>query len=153
MYKDNELYSLFSMDYERQQQSDFHRRIEKLYRRGGITRHQYMVARHNVHLEYGEFKLKVFEAVGMISHRQAQYARKHKEMVKNPYYLINVMRKEGRISREEAKELAKGTYQARAKEWNEVMDRGEAEKKASKKKGEKQKVKDRGRERERVRGK
>lgn len=126
---------------QQNKQKNFNRRLGLLYYTGKISRKQYLQIKNNTQVEYSEFKLKVFEAVGIISHKQANYIRSQKELKDNPYYQINVMRKEGRISYDEAKEL-------RLNQWKE--DRKQEE--ALRITGEKEKLIEKGRERERTRG-
>ena len=125
---------------QQQKHKSFDRRMKFFYWTGKISRKQYLQIKNNTQVEYSGFKLAVFEAVGIISHKQAKYIRSQKELQGNPYYQINAMRREGRISYSEAKEL-------RLNQWKE--DKREEE--AVRMTGEKAKITDRGRERERIR--
>ncbi len=128
-------------DWKQQQKyKSFDHRMKFMYWTGKISRKQYLQIKNNTRTEYSNFKLTVFEAVGIISHKQAKYIRNQKALRDNPYYQINVMRREGRISYEEAKEL-------RLNQWKEDKRQEEAVRVT----GEKAKIADRGRERERVR--
>lgn len=102
----------------------FDGRLKWYYATGRVSRRKYLQLRDQKYLEYSKFKLVTLQVFGVLSHRQVKYAIKHQKQGKSPYELVNSLQREGRITKEEAKEL-------RFKVFGEVKQAERQEKEAS----------------------